>query len=36
LYGPVKTLLEAQGHVVEIMGRDVVAVRDDEPAVGWS
>lgn len=35
LYGPVKALLEAQGYVVkgEIVGCDVVAVRDDEPPV---
>ena len=35
LYGPVKALLESQGYVVkgEIVGCDVVAVRDDEPPV---
>jgi hypothetical protein len=35
LYGPVKALLEAQGYVVkgEIVGCDVVGVRDDEPPV---
>ena len=35
LYGPVKSLLEAQGYVVkgEIVGCDVVAVRGDEPPV---
>lgn len=35
LYGPVKTLLEAQGYVVkgEIVGCDVVGVRGDEPPV---
>jgi hypothetical protein len=35
LYGPVKTLLEAQGYVVkgEIVRCDVVGVRDDEPPV---
>lgn len=35
LYGPVKALLEAQGYVVkgEIVGCDVVGVRDEEPPV---
>lgn len=35
LYGPVKALLEAQGYVIkgEIVGCDVVGVRDDEPPV---
>ena len=35
LYGPVKALLEAQGYVVkgEIVGCDVVGVRDGEPPV---
>ena len=35
LYRPVKALLEARGYVVkgEIVGCDVVAVRDDEPPV---
>ncbi len=35
LYGPVKALLEAQGYTVkgEIMGCDVVGVRDEEPPV---
>ncbi len=35
LYGPVKALLEAQGYIVkgEIVGCDVVGVRDEEPPV---